>query len=31
MIAGITVCAVLCATFARITLRHPSSPVVAAA
>ena len=31
MIAGITLCAVLCAGFARITLRHGSSPAVAAA
>jgi DHA1 family bicyclomycin/chloramphenicol resistance-like MFS transporter len=31
MIAGITLCAVLCVTFARITLRHRSSTAVAAA
>ena len=31
MIAGITLCAVLCVTFARITLRHNAAPAVAAA
>jgi MFS transporter, DHA1 family, multidrug resistance protein len=31
MIAGITLCALLCAGFARITLRHSASPAVAAA
>jgi DHA1 family bicyclomycin/chloramphenicol resistance-like MFS transporter len=31
MIAGITLCAVLCAGFARVTLRHSPHPAVAAA
>jgi MFS transporter, DHA1 family, multidrug resistance protein len=31
MIAGITLCAVLCAGFARVTLRHGSNAAIAAA
>jgi DHA1 family bicyclomycin/chloramphenicol resistance-like MFS transporter len=31
MIAGITLCALLCATFARITLRHRPAPAIATA